>query len=100
MAKENKIFEEYRKDAEEASQYEELIEALSYDKEEVLKEIHEQDIAYARQDGIEEGIEQGILEKEKEAAINFHKNGVSNDIICTSLGITERELKEYLKSDG
>ena len=104
MAKENKIFEEYRKDAEEASQYEDLIEALSYDKEEMLKEVHDQDIAYAYQDGIEEGIEQGIeqgiTQEKKEAAINLHKNGASDELICTSLGITERKLKEYLKSDN
>ena len=42
-------------------------------------------------------LEQGREAKEKEAAINFYKNGASKKLIIDSLGITEEKLEEYLK---
>lgn len=46
---------------------------------------------------LKEGKNQGILEKEKEAALNFYKNGVSKDLICKSLNISLDKLNSILK---
>ena len=50
-------------------------------------------IAQAFDDGKEEGIEKNKRESAKE----FHKNGVSDEIIIKSLNITKEQLEEYLK---
>ena len=46
-----------------------------------------------------EGYEEGIQETKKEAAIELHKNGVSNDLITKSLHITDEELKQYIEME-
>ena len=48
----------------------------------------------------EEYVGQGIKLKEKQDAINFHKNGVSDEIICKSLNITLKQLKKILKESN
>ena len=45
------------------------------------------------------GIEEGIEQTKKEAAIEFHKNGVSDDLIIKSLHITREKLEEYLNEE-
>ena len=62
-------------------------EALSFEKEE-----------RAEQRGLERGISQGISQKEREDAINLHKNGASNELIISSLNISEEKLNDYLKN--
>ena len=57
----------------------------SYDKEET-------NLKFAKKEGIEQ--------KEKEDAINFHKNGAADEMIIKSLGITQEKLKEYLNSEN
>ena len=42
------------------------------------------------------GIEEGIEQTKKEATIELHKNGVSDDLIIKSLHITREKLEEYL----
>ena len=86
-----KIMEEYRKDAEEASEIQELWEAMAYDPIENARMIREMDLNYAREDAKKENL--------KENAKNLFKNGVSKDIICKSLNISENKLEDILKSD-
>lgn len=49
--------------------------------------------------GMHKAQKQGALEKTKQAARNFHKNGADKKLICDSLEISEEELEEYLKEN-
>ena len=93
--------EEYRKEAEEASEIQELWEAMAYDPIENAKMIREMDLNYAREDakkeGIQEGIQKGARQTLIENALELYKNGVSKDIICKSLKISKKELDVILK---
>ncbi len=42
----------------------------------------------------------GITKRDKEIIISFHKNGVSDDIICSSLNITPEKLEHILKEEN
>ncbi len=88
-----KIMEEYRKEAEEASEIQELWEAMAYDPIENAKMIREMDLNYAREDAKKEGARQTLVEN----ALELYKNGVSKDIICKSLKISKEELDVILK---
>ena len=55
---------------------------------------------YMKDIGRNEGIEQGIAQKTKDAAINLYNNGASKDLIMKSLNISEEELAEYLKDNN
>ena len=72
---------------------EEYEEALKEEKEEIGRA---EGIAIGLKKGIAQGIEQGIEQKEKEAAINLHLNGASDELIMKSLNITKEKLEEYL----
>ncbi len=65
-------------------------------KEEAAKEGREEGFKEGIEHGIEQGIQQGIEHKTKEDALNLHDNGVSKEIICKSLGISEEEFDSYL----
>ncbi len=87
-----KIMEEYRKEAEEASEIQELWEAMAYDPIENAKMIREMDLNYAREDAKKEYA--------RENALELYKNGVSKDIICKSLKISKKELEKILKNEN
>ena len=91
-----KIMEEYRKEAEEASEIQELWEAMAYDPIENAKMIREMDLNYAREDAKKEGARQTLVEN----ALELYKNGVSKDIICKSLKISKEELDKILKDEN
>ncbi len=46
----------------------------------------------AREEGVAEGIEKGAEQKEREAVIGFHSNGVSVPLIAASLNISEERV--------
>ncbi len=85
----NKIMKEYRKEAEEASEIQELWERLAYDKEAEQKWLYETELQ--RRDYV------SAKRTKEEAAIAFHDRGVSDDIICDALSITEEELHDILR---
>ena len=58
-----------------------------------LEEVLEEAVEEAKKEVRKETIE----EQKKETAINFHKNGVSDELIINSLKITKEQLDEYLK---
>ena len=47
-----------------------------------------------------QGIAKGKAQKEKEAALNFYKNGVAKEVICKSLNITLEKLENILKESN
>ena len=88
---ENKIMEEYKKEALDASHSEEVIGL--YDKEledEFLKRATYQE---GIEKGIEKGIEQGENKKSIEIAKALLKNNVDIDIIINSTGLSKEEIE-------
>ena len=88
VVKGSKIMEEYRKDAEEAAEIQELWERLAYDREAEQKALYQAELKRRE--------EFGIKQKEKEAAIAFYKKGVSKEIICDALNIDSQQLEDIL----
>ena len=84
---ENKIMEEYKKEALDASHNEEVIGL--YDKE--LEDEFLKRATY--QEGIEKGIEQGENKKSIEIAKALLKNNVDIDIIINSTGLSKEEIE-------
>lgn len=84
---ENKIMEEYKKEALDASHSEEVIGL--YDKE--LEDEFLKRATY--QEGIEKGIEQGENKKSIEIAKALLKNNVDIDIIINSTGLSKEEIE-------
>ena len=91
----------------EAERVVELVEYLSSDEEMYLlgdEEDQEELIKaakldYAIKEASKKAIEQGIEQNKKESAIEFHKNGVSDELIINSLHITKEKLDEYLNNE-
>ena len=69
--------------------------------EEEIEKTRRSEISEAKEEGynegITQGISQGIEQKTKESAKKQYKNGVSKELICNSLNITEEQLEQYLK---
>ena len=65
------------------------------DEEDQVENIRAAKIGQAFEDGKEEGVEQN----KKESAIEFHKNGASDELITKSLHITQEQLDEYLNEE-
>ncbi len=85
----NKIMEEYRRDAKEASEDTEIIGL--YDKEKTREILQKMQIQNERKEGIKEGIEQ-----EKISLIrNMLKDNLSDELICKYLDISKSELNRY-----
>lgn len=61
------------------------------------EEARAEGLAEGRAEGLAEGRTEGINETKRETAINLVKNGISEEIIISSLNITKEELKEFLK---
>ena len=63
-----------------------------------LRESYDHELAMKKW-GHEVGYQEGIEQTKKESAIEFHKNGVSDELIINSLHITKEKLNEYLNSE-
>ena len=85
----NKIMEDYRVEAKEASEDKEIIGL--YDKEKTREMLQAMQIKREREEGIKEGI------KEEKISIikNMIKKGLDEDTICKCLEITKKELSKY-----
>ena len=109
LARGSEIMVEYRKEAEEASDYEDMLESLTYDREEMLRCTMEIDKKREIEKAVKEATEkvtekvteqvtEQVTEKTiKESALNFHNNGATDELICKSLNLTIDELNELLK---
>ena len=49
--------------------------------------------------GKEEGIKEGLIQKEKEMIISLHNNGVSLDVISKASNISLNEVKEIIEEN-
>ncbi len=88
VVKGSKIMEEYRKDAEEAAEIQELWERLAYDREAEQKALYQAELKRRE--------EFGIKQTQKAAAIALYKKGVSKEIICDALNMDSQQLEDSL----
>ena len=86
----------------EAERMVEIVDYISKDEEMYLLGDEEDQVELARESikytAHEEGIKEGIEEKNRDATIELHKNGISDELIMNSLHITCDQLNEYLKN--
>ena len=55
-------------------------------------------IKSAKEEGLEQGREQGINEKQEEVILNLQQMGLSFDMIAKAVNLSIDEVKEILKS--
>ena len=97
--KKEKILEDYRRHAMNASEIEELCEYMSYNKKEEDEWLKKVDLHYAEERGFELGVKRGTRKQLEESVINFHENGASDELICKSLHITLKRLNRILNKN-
>ena len=89
----NKLMEEYRSDAYDSSQEEEILGL--YDKEKEDEWLRKAEVYGAREDGIKQGIEQTKIENAK----NLIKKGVDLKIISEAIGLDIEQLEKLKKEN-
>ncbi|MEG1647617.1 MAG: hypothetical protein RR325_02510, partial [Bacilli bacterium] len=70
-----------------------------YDKEEIDKKVMRTKLKWMKQEGIEQGIEQGIIKKGEEIVINFLNNNVDIDMIMKITNYSKEQI-EQIKKDN
>ncbi len=94
---EDEVMSEYRKDALEASDDEEIIGL--YDKELHLEMLRNTELHHAKEEGLEEGIEKGRREGIFDTVRSLLKSGVDKKIIMEATNLTEEEIKNISESN-
>lgn len=88
----------------------EAIQKAKQEFDEIQKDEHERYLAHLRmkhildtnsihENGFEEGIEKGKIEKQKEIAKEMLKNNISVEIIIECTGLSEKEMEEIKDSN-
>ena len=70
-----------------------------YDINEERRRIYEAAIEDSKEMAREEGIQEGIEQKQREMVLNLNHNGVSLDIIAKSSNLTIDEVKAIIDSE-
>ncbi|MDE5587475.1 MAG: hypothetical protein K2I72_03780, partial [Bacilli bacterium] len=102
---EDKVMSEYRKDALDASEDEEIIGL--YDKELHLEMLRNTELHHAKdegrkegkEEGIQEGIEKGIEKEKRDTVRRLLKSGVDKKIIMEATDLTEEEIKNISENN-
>lgn len=63
------------------------------------QEHHDMDIYSARKEGIEQGIERGIVQEKRQLVGTMLSKGLAPELVCEIAGISERELDRLLSDD-